>query len=121
MLPDHRDEDLAHLDHVDVDLQYPFLRQMVFERPGDEVLLHFAKRIARRREVEVLRQLLRDRRAAMRQLFVRPVFLDGFLQPFHVHRVVFEAEGRAVRADDLLPLHRRRRPASRGPGRRRCC
>jgi hypothetical protein len=54
----------AELDHVEIELQYPPLGEMPFQRPRQQGLLDLPQRIARGRQPEVLGELLRDGRGA---------------------------------------------------------
>ena len=84
-------------------------------------LAQLAQRVLRRRQIQVLRQLLRDRAAAAHEPPARPVDLERLLQLLEVHalvlpeRVVFGDEdgalqvGRDVAVADP-PLHAARRP-----------
>ena len=74
---------------VMVEVEDPLLRQMILERARDEILLHLAQRIARRREVEILGQLLRDGRAALRDLLALPIPLNRLLHRLHIDAAVF--------------------------------
>src|SRR5947209_4694016 len=71
---------VAPLDHVQVQLEYARLRQLGLETPRDEELAQLAHRILRRREVQILCELLSDRAAAPQQAAVRPVDLERLLQ-----------------------------------------
>ena len=55
------------LDDVQVDLEDSPLREMPLEPPREQRLLEFARRVAGRREPQVLRQLLADGRGSARQ------------------------------------------------------
>ena len=59
---------VAPLDHVQIDLEDARLRQRRLEPPRDDQLAQLAQRVARRRQVEVLGELLRDRAGAARRL-----------------------------------------------------
>ncbi len=52
------------LHDIEIEFQNPLLAQPVLQPPGGERLLHFAERIARGREIEILGQLLADRARA---------------------------------------------------------
>src|SRR5688572_19733166 len=84
---------LAEFDDVQIDLEDPLLRQLVFESVCDHELLQLAHWIFTRREIEVLRQLLRDRRSAMREAAVRPVLPHGLLDSFDIDAFVLVEAG----------------------------
>src|ERR1051325_11923285 len=86
---------------------------MLLQRAGDEVLLDLARRIARRREVEILRQLLRDRRAAGGELLPLPVALERFLHRLDVDAMMLEE--RVVFGHEHGPPQRRRDAGVRDP------
>ena len=52
---------VAPLDHVQIQLEDPLLGQLRFETARDQQLAHLADRILRRRQIQVLGELLRDR------------------------------------------------------------
>ena len=52
---------VAPLDHVEIDLEDARLGQLRFEAAGNEQLAQLPQRITRRRQIEILRELLRDR------------------------------------------------------------
>src|SRR6185436_20234061 len=76
----------AELDQVEVQLEDPLLREMALEPAGDRELSELAPGGPGRREVEVLGELLRDRRAADLELALFPVLLEGA-----AHRVPVDA------------------------------
>ena len=88
---------VAPLDHVQVDLEDALLGQRRLEPPRDQQLLHLAHRIARRRQVQVLRELLRDGAAAAQELPFLPVLLERRLDLVEIDAVVIE-EGRRPRS-----------------------
>src|SRR5664279_6006012 len=60
----HSEGPRSELDDVQIELEDAFLRELPFEPPGDEELTELAPRRPRGGEVEVLGELLRDRRTA---------------------------------------------------------
>ena len=68
----HAVDAVAPLDHVQVQLEDPRLGQLGFEPPGDDQLAQLAQRIPRRRQIEVLGELLRDRARAAHELARAP-------------------------------------------------
>ena len=79
---------VAPLDHVQVQLEDPRLRQLGLEPPRDDQLAQLANRVFRRRQVEVFRELLRDGAPAAQQSAARPVDDERFLQLFEVDAFV---------------------------------
>ncbi len=69
----------SELDDIQIDLENPFLGELLFELMGEQCLFDLSQGIPGRREIEVLRELLRDRRGSAREAFVLPgVFECGF-------------------------------------------
>ena len=97
---------LAELGDIEVELEDPLLRQVPLERPRQKKLLELPKRISRRREVEVLGQLLRDRGAAVREFAILQVASKRSLNSFHVDGVVF-IEGVVLRHEHRAAKVRR--------------
>src|SRR5258705_64792 len=73
---------------VQVDLEDPRLRQLGFEAARDDQLAQLADGVARRRQVQVLRQLLRDGAPAANRLPFLDVVPDRNLQLLHVDPLV---------------------------------
>src|SRR6188472_1740440 len=59
---------VAPLNYVQVELEDALLGQLRFETPCDQELTEFSNRILRGRQVQILRQLLRDGAAAAGKL-----------------------------------------------------
>ena len=92
-----------------------FFDSVALEAPGDDELAQLAPGRPRGREVEVLGELLGDRRAADLQLALLPVLLEGAAHRVPVHAVVLP-EARVLGGDDGAlqlgrdPRERHRRP-----------
>ena len=97
---------VAPLDHVQVDLENPALAEAGLEPPRDEQLAQLAHGNARRRQVEVLRQLLGDGAGAAREAAILPVAFERGLDLVEVDAVVIEERG--VLRDDHRALQMRR-------------
>src|SRR5205085_1477360 len=79
---------VAPLDYVQIEFEDARLLQLRFQPPRNDELAQLAQRVLRWREIEVLRQLLRDRAAAAQQPAARPVELDRLLQLIDVDAFV---------------------------------
>ncbi len=99
---------VAPLDHVEVDLEDPRLLELGLEAARDDQLAELPDGIPRRREVEVLGELLRDGARAAHE-----AQLHGLLQLVVIHALVLP-EGR-VFGDQYRALQVRRDPAVRDP------
>jgi len=75
---------ISELRDIEIELENPRLREVSLELPGDEKLADFAHRVSRRREIEVLRQLLGDRRTAARDFAFVDALLDDLFELFRV-------------------------------------
>ena len=104
---------VAPLDHVEVDLEDARLAQRRLEPPRDEQLAQLAQRVLRRRQVEVLRQLLRDRAAAAEERALLEVPLERLADLLDVDPLVLPEAG--VLRDEHGPLECRRDPAVAHP------
>ena len=89
---------VAPFNQVQVQLEDPHLAQLGFEPPRDQELRQLAIRIARRRQIEILRELLRDRRSAAERLGAIPVGLERRADLADVDPLVREERG--VLGDD---------------------
>src|SRR5262245_44178533 len=67
---------VAPFDDVEIELEDARLGQGDFEPPRDDELLDLSERVVRRREIQVLRQLLRDRAGAAWRLAPFHAVLD---------------------------------------------
>ena len=99
---------VAPLDHVQIQLENPRFLQLGFEPPRDDQLAQLAQRILRRREIEVLRELLRDRAAAAH---------EAGRAPSRPRAIPAAARSRRLRAARTRRLRRR---APRASARARC-
>ena len=72
---------VAPLDHVEVELEDALLRQHCFQQHGHDGLLGLAHVAFRGRQEQVLRELLRDRRAAGDDTALLPFFSSAFWMP----------------------------------------
>jgi RNase P subunit RPR2 len=81
---------VSPLDHVEVQLEDSALRQRRFQTARDHQLFQLADRIARRRQVQVLRQLLRDRACAAREAPLLPVGFQRRAKLLQIDAVVLE-------------------------------
>ena len=90
---------LAPFDDVQVDLQDPALFHDMLDHDGDERLLPLAPGRALARQEEILRQLLRDGRAARDDAALLAVLLARFLDRFPVEALMID-ETRVFRDHD---------------------
>src|SRR2546425_9523384 len=108
-------EDLvAPFRDVQVEFQDAFLGEAPLELPGDQRFMHFAQEALLGGEVEVLRQLLRDRAPPALQLSLLPIARERLLEALPIKPVVL-VERRVLRHDDR-PLQMRRDARQRRPG-----
>ena len=104
------------LDDVQIELEDPPLGEVLLERPGEQRLLQLAQGIARRREPEILRQLLREGRGAARHLPLLPGLLHRLLQLLDGKAVVREEVDVLRHQHRQLELGRDARIGHRPPG-----
>jgi hypothetical protein len=97
---------VPEVDRVQVGGQDPVLRPDLVELPRERRLLQLARERALARQVGVLDELLRDRRAALHDLLVAHVLPDGTHDAVHVDAAVLE-EPLVLDRDDRLLHHRR--------------
>ena len=79
---------VAPLDHIQIQLENARLLQLGLEPPRDDELAQLAQRVLRRRQIEVLGELLRDGAAAAKKASARPVGLERLLQLLEIHALV---------------------------------
>src|SRR2546428_6454315 len=95
-------EDLvAPFRDVQVEFQDAFLGEAPLELPGDQRFMHFAQEALLGGEVEVLRQLLRDRAPPALQLSLLPIARERILEALPIKPVVL-VERRVLGHDDRL-------------------
>src|SRR5678815_4230240 len=75
---------------VEIELEDPFFRKMVFERTGDQRFTGLPEDRPFRGEIEILRQLLSDRAAAAFEFAFFEVIEGGVLHAFPIESLVRE-------------------------------
>ncbi len=97
---------IAPLDHVEIHLENAALAESALQANRQQNLRHLAERIARGAEVQVLRELLRDRAPAADDTLLLPVHARGLLHLGQVESVV-SIERRVLTHENRTPQARR--------------
>src|SRR5207237_1020196 len=98
------------------EFQNACLRKTPLNLPCDQRLAGLSEETLLGGEVEVLRQLLRDRAAAPAQGALLPIVRDGLREAFPINPVVLVERGVFGRDDRLWQMGRDKRQRHPGPG-----
>ena len=112
------EDPVAPFRYVQIEFQDALLGKTPLDLPRDQRLMGFPQEILLGGEIEVLRELLRDRAATPAQLALLPVACECLLEAFPIKPMVL-VERRVFRHDDrLLQMGRDARQRHPGPGQR---